>query len=140
MNLTASLFYGLADAWWQTVRAPYQIMPEDIVWTTFKVQIADKYILAHIKWQKRAECQKLKQGSMTVLEYVTKFERLSKYTADMIDTELKKINHFIEGLNPVLKRDVIGVFPPATFDEAYTFEEINNEITRDRKQQYQQQN
>ena len=81
---------------------------------------------------------------MTVLEYVTKFERLSKYAAEMIDTELKKITHFIEGLNPVLKRDVIGVVPPATFDEvvkrAYTFEEINNEITRDRKHQYQQQN
>ena len=75
---------------------------------------------------------------MTVLEYVTKFERLSKYAAEMIDTELKKITHFIEGLNPVLKRDVIGVVPLATFDEvvkrAYTFEEINNEITRDRKQ------
>ena len=75
---------------------------------------------------------------MTVLEYVTKFESLSKFATEIMDTEEKKITHFLEGLNPVLKRDVIGVVPPATFDEvvkrSYTFEEINNEIIWDRKQ------
>ena len=69
---------------------------------------------------------------MTVQEYVTKFERLAKYASEFIDTEQKKITHFLEGLNPILKRDVIGVVPPITFDEAvkraYKFEEINNKI------------
>ena len=59
VNPTASLFYDLADSWWQTVRAPYQTMSEAIVWTTFKVQFTDKYIPAHIKRQKREEFQQL---------------------------------------------------------------------------------
>ena len=61
------------------------------MWTTFKVQFTDKYVPTHIRRQKRAEFQQLKQRTMTVLEYVTKFERLSKYAVDMIDTESKKI-------------------------------------------------
>ena len=55
---------------------------------------------------------------MTVLEYVTKFERLARYARELIDTEQKKIMKFLEGLNPIIKRDAIGVVPPATFDEA----------------------
>ena len=79
---------------------------------------------------------------MTVLEYVTKFERLGRYAKELIDTEQKKITKFLEGLNPIIMRDATGVVPPATFDEAvkraYKFEDINNQIIRDRKQHYQQ--
>ena len=39
-------------------------------------------------------------------------------------------------------RDATGVVPPATFDEvvkrAYKFENITNQIIKDRKQQYHQ--
>ena len=74
---------------------------------------------------------------------VTKFERLARYAQELIDTEQKKITKFIEGLNPIIMRDATGVVPPATFDEAvkraYKFEDINNQIIWDRKQQYQRQ-
>ena len=42
----------------------------------------------HISRDKKAiEFQQLKQGNMTVLEYVTKFERLTRYARELIDTE-----------------------------------------------------
>ena len=67
---------------------------------------------------------------MTVLEYVTKFERLARYAQELIDTEQKKIIKFLEGLNPIIMRDATRVVPPVTFDEtvkrAYKFEDINN--------------
>ena len=67
---------------------------------------------------------------MTVLEYVTKFERLARYARELIDTEQKKITKFLEGLNPIIMRDATEVVPPATFNEAvkraYKFEGINN--------------
>ena len=44
----------------------------------------------------------------------------------------KKIAKFLEGLNPIIERDVTGVVPPATFEEAvrraYKFENLNNKI------------
>lgn len=77
-------------------------------------------------------------------EYVTKFERLARYATELIDTEQKKINKFLNGLNPINMRDNIGVVPPASYDEAvkraYKFVDINNMIIQDRKQHYQQQN
>ncbi|XXG42105.1 hypothetical protein AAC387_Pa01g2449 [Persea americana] len=142
VNLTASLFFGLADTWWKTVKEPYQAMADETAWETFKNHFTDKYVPSHIKRQKAIEFQQLKQGSMTVLEYVTKFERLGRYARELIDTEQKKITEFLEGLNPILMRDATGVVPPATFDEAvkraYKFEDINNQIKQDRKQHYQQ--
>ena len=79
-----------------------------------------------------------------MLDYVTKFGRLARYVTELIDTKRKKITKFLEGLNPIIIRDVIGVVPLATYDEAvkraYTFEDINNMIVQDRKQQYQQHN
>ena len=77
---------------------------------------------------------------MTMLEYVTKFERLARYARELINTEQKKITKFLEGLNPVIMRDATVVVLPATFDvavkRAYKFEDINNQIIRDRKQQH----
>ena len=36
VNLTAALFYGLADTWWQTVKEPYQTMADETAWETIK--------------------------------------------------------------------------------------------------------
>ena len=36
VNHTASLFYGLADTWWQTVKEPYQTMADETAWETIK--------------------------------------------------------------------------------------------------------
>ena len=71
---------------------------------------------------------------MTVLEYLTKFERLSRYALDLINTVEKKIAKFLEGLNLIIERDATGVVPPVTFEEAvrraYKFENLNNKILK----------
>jgi hypothetical protein len=41
----------------------------------------------------------LKQGSMTVGEYVTRFTQLSRYAPDNVDTDEKKQDWFLNGLN-----------------------------------------
>jgi hypothetical protein len=48
---------------------------------------------------KKKEFQDLKQGSMSVNEYVTKFTQLSHYALHEIDTDEKKQEHFLNGLN-----------------------------------------
>ena len=71
---------------------------------------------------------------MTVLEYVTKFERLSRYAPELIDTVEKKVTKFLEGLNPLIEKDAMGNTPPATFEEAvkraYKYEHFYNKINR----------
>ena len=81
------------------------------------------------------EFQLLKQGDMTILQYVTKFERLSRYAPELVDTEEKKVTKFLEGLNPVLEQNATGVVLPATFQEAvkraYKFIDIHKKIIQE---------
>jgi hypothetical protein len=41
----------------------------------------------------------LKQGSMSVNEYITKFTQLSRYAPNEVDTDEKKQECFLNGLN-----------------------------------------
>jgi hypothetical protein len=48
---------------------------------------------------KKKEFKDLKQGSMSVSEYVTRFTQLSHYAPDNVDTDEKKQDWFLNGLN-----------------------------------------
>jgi hypothetical protein len=48
---------------------------------------------------KKKEPTDLKQGGMTVNEYLNSFIRLSRYTTEDINTDEKKQDMFLEGLN-----------------------------------------
>jgi hypothetical protein len=47
---------------------------------------------------KKKEFKDLKQGSMSVSEYVTRFTQLSRYAPDNVDIDEKKPDWFINGL------------------------------------------
>jgi hypothetical protein len=48
---------------------------------------------------KKKEFEDLKQGSMSVSEYVTHFTELSRYAPDNKDTNKKKQDYFLNSLN-----------------------------------------
>jgi hypothetical protein len=48
---------------------------------------------------KKKEFEDLKQGTVTVSEYVTRFTQLSRYAPDNVDTDEKKQDWFLNGLN-----------------------------------------
>jgi hypothetical protein len=48
---------------------------------------------------KKKEFQDLKHGSMSVNEYVTKFTQLSRYAPHEVDTDERKQECFLNGLN-----------------------------------------
>jgi hypothetical protein len=48
---------------------------------------------------KKKEFQDLKQGSITVSEYVTCFMQLSRYAPNDVDTDEKKKECFLNGLD-----------------------------------------
>jgi hypothetical protein len=51
---------------------------------------------------KKKEFQDLNQGSMSVSEYVTPFTQLSRYAPNDVDTDEKKQDCFLNGLNDSL--------------------------------------
>jgi hypothetical protein len=48
---------------------------------------------------KKKEFKDLKQGSLSMNEYVTRFTQLSRYAPDNVDTDEKKQDWFLNGLN-----------------------------------------
>jgi hypothetical protein len=63
---------------------------ESINWLEFRAAFRTHYVLHGVIKQKKKEFQDLKQGSMSVNEYITKFTQLSHYAPHEVDTDKKK--------------------------------------------------
>jgi hypothetical protein len=73
--------------------------PESINWLEFRVAFHAHHVPQGVIKLKKKEFQDLKQGSMSVNEYVTKFTQLSYYAPHEVDTDEKKQECFLNGLN-----------------------------------------
>ena len=52
------------------------------------------------------------------MDNVHTFLQLSKYAEDLINTEEKKVDRFIDGMNPAYVEHVVAFKRPETFDDA----------------------
>jgi len=79
---------------------------------------------------KLKEFLKLQQGGKSVMEYVGKFNQLSQYALEHVNTDAKKKQCFICGLNSKLQT-MLTTFTTATYNElvsiAITTEEKNRQ-------------
>jgi hypothetical protein len=75
-----------------------------ITWDKFKLAFREHYIPEGVLHMKQEEFMKLKQGGDTVTQYLNKFNHLSQYAIDQVNTDLKKKNCFMRGLNDRLQR------------------------------------
>ena len=57
-----------------------------------------KFFLASARHAKAREFLDLKQGAMTVLEYVAKFTELARFKDDYVATNMAKVRNFEDGL------------------------------------------
>jgi hypothetical protein len=79
--------------------AGHQITSEE-----FKIAFREHYIPEGVFHMKQEEFIRLRQGGDTVMQYLNKFNHLSQYTIDQVNTDLKKKNCFMRGLNDRLQR------------------------------------
>jgi hypothetical protein len=83
--------------WWDAyVEAREE--PGSIYWQEFRAAFYAYHVPQGVIKLKK-EFQDLKQGSMTVNEYVTNFTQLSRYAPNEVDTNEKKQDCFLNGLN-----------------------------------------
>lgn len=76
-----------------------------VPWDTFRHAFLEKYFLEDIKNKKEIEFLELKQGGMTVVEYVVKFKGLVHYYPHCQGEagEQSKCVKFLNGLRPEIK-------------------------------------
>jgi hypothetical protein len=70
-----------------------------ITWNEFKAHFRSHYVPRGTKKLKKKEFTDLKQGGMTVNEYLNSFIQLSRYAPDDINTDEKKQDMFLNELN-----------------------------------------
>ena len=92
---------GSARAWWETTRA---LLPQNevVAWDAFKGKFLKSYVLVGLISIMREKFLQLKQGSMSVNEYLEKFTTLARYAHAETGTEDKKKERFLNGLHDEL--------------------------------------
>jgi hypothetical protein len=75
-----------------------------VTWAEFKQGFREHYAPEGVLQMKLEEFIRLKQGGESVMQYLNKFNHLSHYAIDQVDTDLKKKNFFMRGLNDRFQR------------------------------------
>jgi hypothetical protein len=97
---------GPASTWWGNFVAIQQA-GHQVTWDEFKLAFREHYIPEGVLHMKQEEFIRLKQAGDTVMQYLNKFNHLSQYAIDQVNTDLKKKNCFMRGLNNRLQRKMV---------------------------------
>ena len=68
-----------------------------------------KYFPATTRHAKAQEFLKLRQGTMTVLEYMAKFTELARFADDYVATNMAKVRKFENGLKLSIQGKIVGL-------------------------------
>ena len=68
-----------------------------------------KFFPTLAKYAKAREFLGLRQGSMTVLEYVAKFTELARFGDDYVATDMAKVRKFEDGLKLSIRGKIAGL-------------------------------
>jgi hypothetical protein len=96
--LASHRLFGPAANWWDAYVEAHE-EPESIKWPEFRAAFHAHHVPQGVIKLKKKEFQDLKQGSMSVNEYVTKFTQLPRYAPHKVDTDEKKHECFLNSLN-----------------------------------------
>ena len=69
----------------------------------------DKCFLESARHAKAREFLELKQGMMTVFEYVAKFTKLARVVDDYVATDMAKVRKFENGLKLSIQGKIVGL-------------------------------
>jgi hypothetical protein len=95
--LASHQLFGPTADWWDAYAEAHK-EPESINWPDFRAAFRARHVSQGVIKLKK-EFQDLKQGSMSMNKYVTKFTQLSHYAPHEVDADEKKRECFLNGLN-----------------------------------------
>jgi hypothetical protein len=89
---------GAVGAWWANLFAA-QPAGHRVTWAKFCEAFRAHFIPDGIMLMKLEEFLSLKQGDQSVMQYVGRFNHLTQYAPDHINSDCKKKACFMRGLN-----------------------------------------
>jgi hypothetical protein len=127
--------FGTVANWWETYCNTHADV-DSIMWNEFKAHFHNHYVPHGTMKLKKKEFTDLKQGGMTVNEYLNSFIQLSRYAPDDINTDEKKQDMFLNGLNDDIQFQLLNTdyaYFQHVVDKAIVIENKIKEIEKDGK-------
>ena len=82
---------------------------EVMTWVDFRELFMSKFFPASARHVKAREFLDLRQGDMTVLEYMVRFTELARFVDDYVATDLAKVRRFEDGLRLSIRGKIVGL-------------------------------
>ena len=95
---------GEAQVWWKWARTSRDL--EAMTWAEFQELFMGKYFPEIAKAQEFLE---LKQGAMTVMDYVIRFTELTRFVVDYVAIDMAKVRRFENGLRLSIRARIVGL-------------------------------
>ena len=96
IRLAAFQLEGEAQIRWKWARTSRDL--EAMTWAEFQEMFRSKYFLDTTRHAKAQEFLELKQGTITVIEYVARLTELARFADDYVATNMAKVRRFKNGL------------------------------------------
>ena len=97
---------GESQIWWEWVTTSRDL--ETMTWDDFRRLFMGKYFPASARHTKAQGLLELRQGTMTVLEYIARFTELACFEDDYVATNVAKIRRFEDGLKLSIRGKIVG--------------------------------
>ena len=107
IRLAAFQLESEARVWWRWARTSRVL--EVMTWAEFQELFMGKYFPETARHAKAQEFLELKQGAMTVMDYVARFTELARFADDYVATDLAKVRRFENGLKLSIRARIVGL-------------------------------
>ena len=107
IRLAAFQLEGEAQVWWNWAKTSRDL--EAMTWAKFNDLFMGKYFPDSARHAKAQEFLELKQGTMTVLEFVARFTELARFSDDYVATDMAKVRRFENGLKLSIRGRIVGL-------------------------------
>ncbi|WVZ80721.1 hypothetical protein U9M48_028178 [Paspalum notatum var. saurae] len=100
-RFAAQCLHGPSGAWCASFLA-MQPAGHQVTWDEFRAAFRAHYLPPSLIELKQREFHALRQGDMSVLEYVQAFIRLSQYSPEDVNTDPRRATRLLDGFDPTL--------------------------------------
>ena len=107
IRLTAFQLEGDAQVWWKWERTSRDL--EAMIWAEFQELFMGKYFPDTARHAKAQEFLEMKEGAMTVMDYVARFIELARFVDDYVATDMAKVRRFENGLKLSIRARIVGL-------------------------------
>ena len=107
IRLAAFQLEGESQVWWDWIKTSKNL--EAMTWGDFCLLFMSKFFPASTRHAKAREFLELRQGAMTILEYMAKFTELARFADDYVATDMAKVRKFEDGLKLSIWGKITGL-------------------------------